>query len=146
MGGITNWSTANEMFAWSRWQLGWLRDTQVACITSFPTSVQLTPLAIPGGIKAVVVPLTETTALVVESRGRLGYDVRLRKEGVLIYKVDTSVRAVTGEVPIVVDSLSKPPDASALKEPGEVWNSDGYSVTFKEVTPEGDLVEISAID
>ena len=88
MGGITDWSTANEMFAWSRWQLGWLRDTQVACITSFPTSVQLTPLAIPGGIKAVVVPLTETTALVVESRGRLGYDVRLRKEGVLIYKVD----------------------------------------------------------
>jgi M6 family metalloprotease-like protein len=142
MGGITNWSTANEMFAWSRWQLGWLRDTQVACITSFPTSVQLTPLAIPGGIKAVVVPLTETTALVVESRGRLGYDFRLRKEGVLIYKVDTSVPS--GEGPIVVGSISKPPDASVLKEPGEVWNSDGYSVTFKEVTPEGDLVEITA--
>ena len=143
MGGIANWSTANEMFAWSRWQLGWLRDTQVACITSFPTSVQLTPLAIPGGIKAVVVPLTETTALVVESRGRLGYDLRLSKEGALIYKVDTSVR--TGEGPIVVDSISKPPDASALLGPGEVWNSDGYSVTVKEVTPEGDLVEISAI-
>jgi M6 family metalloprotease-like protein len=145
MGGITDWSTANEMFAWSRWQLGWLRDTQVACITSFPTSVQLTPLAIPGGIKAVVVPLTETTALVVESRGRLGYDVRLRKEGVLIYKVDTSVRTGTGEGPIVVDSLSEPPDASVLLGPGEVWNSDGYSVTVKEVTPEGDFVEISAL-
>ena len=142
MGGIANWSTANEMFAWSRWQLGWLRDTQVACITSFPTSVQLTPLPIPGGIKAVVVPLTETTALVVESRGRLGYDLRLSKEGALIYKVDTSVR--TGEGPIVVDSISKPPDASVLLGPGEVWNRDGYSVTFKEVTPEGDLVEITA--
>ena len=133
-----------EMFAWSRWQLGWLRDTQVACVTSFPTSVQLTPLATPGGIKAVVVPLTETTALVVESRRALGYDFHLRKEGALVYKVDTSVP--TGEGPIVVGSISKPPDGTALLGPGEIWNSDGYSVTVKEVTPEGDLVEISTID
>ena len=133
-----------EMFAWSRWQLGWLRDTQVTCITSFPTSVQLTPLAIPGGVKAVVVPLTETTALVVESRRILGYDSHLSKEGALVYKVDTSVP--TGEGPIVVGSISKPPDGTALLGPGEIWNSDGYSVTVKEVTPEGDLVEISTID
>ena len=133
-----------EMFAWSRWQLGWLRDTQVTCITSFPTSVQLTPLAIPGGVKAAVVPLTETTALVVESRRILGYDSHLSKEGALVYKVDTSVP--TGEGPIVVGSISKPPDGTALLGPGEIWNSDGYSVTVKEVTPEGDLVEISTID
>ncbi len=141
MGGSQSHPRA-EMFAWSRWQLGWLRDTQVACITSFPASVQLTPLPIPGGIKAVVVPLTETTALVVESRRILGYDFRLRKEGALVYKIDTSVQS--GEGPIVVGSISKPPDHSALLGPGEVWNSDGYSVTVKEVTPEGDLVEITA--
>ena len=93
----------------------------------------------------MVVPLTETTALVVESRGRLGYDVRLRKEGVLIYKVDTSVRTGTGEGPIVVDSLFKPPDASALLGPGEVWNSDGYSITVEDATQEGEYVKISAI-
>jgi M6 family metalloprotease-like protein len=132
----------HEMFAWSRWQLGWLRDTQVTCITTFPTSVQLTPLPTPGGIKVVVVPLTETTALVVESRRILGYDFYLRNEGALVYKIDTSVPG--GEGPIVVGSVSKPPDASALLGPGEVWNWDGYSVTVKEVTPEGDLVEITA--
>jgi M6 family metalloprotease-like protein len=135
-------NSPTEMFAWSRWQLGWLRDTQVACVTTFPTSVQLTPLAIPGGIKAVVVPLTETTALVVESRRILGYDSLLRKEGALVYKIDTSVHS--GKGPIVVGSVSKPPDDSALLGPGEAWNSDGYSVTVKEVTPEGDLVEITA--
>jgi M6 family metalloprotease-like protein len=140
--GVGQWSAPAEMFAWSRWQLGWLRDTQVACITSFPTSVQLTPLPTPGGIKAVVVPLTETTALVVESRRALGYDFGLRKEGALVYKIDTSVPG--GEGPIVVGSTSKPPDHLALLGPGEVWNSDGYSVTVKEVTPEGDLVEITA--
>ena len=90
----------------------------------------------------MVVPLTETTALVVESRRKLGYDFRLSKEGALVYKVDTSV--LSGEGPIVVDSLSEPADASVLLGPGEVWNSDGYSVTFKEVTPEGDLVELTA--
>ena len=141
-GGISTWLTFPEIFAWSRWQLGWLRDTQVACVTSFPTSVQLTPLAMPGGVKAVVVPLTETTALVVESRRALGYDFHLRKEGALVYKVDTSARS--GEGPIVVGSFSKPPNDSALLGPGEVRNWDGYSVTVKEVTPEGDLVEITA--
>ena len=90
----------------------------------------------------MVVPLTETTALVVESRRILGYDFRLRKEGALVYKIDTSVQS--GKGPIVVGSVSKPPDDLALIGPGEVWNSDGYSVTVKEVTPEGDLVEITA--
>ena len=141
-GGANEKLTHFEMLAWSRWQLGWLRDTQVACVTSFPTSVQLTPLAIPGGIKAVVVPLTETTALVVESRRILGYDSHFSKEGALVYKVDTSVP--TGEGPIVVGSISKPPDDTALLGPGEAWNWDGYSVTVKEVTPAGDLVEITA--
>jgi M6 family metalloprotease-like protein len=142
-GGANEKPTRFEMLAWSRWQLGWLRDTQVACITTFPTSVQLTPLPTPGGIKAVVVPLTETTALVVESRRKLGYDSRLSKEGALVYKIDTSVR--TGKGPIVVGSVSKPPDDSALLGPGEAWNWDGYSVTVKEVTPEGVLVEITQI-
>ncbi len=142
MGGYGEFSN-NEMFAWSRWRLGWLRDTQVACITSFPASVWLTPLAIPGGIKAVVVPLTETTAVVVESRRKLGYDSDLRKEGALVYKVDTSVPS--GEGPIVVGSLfGRTPDSSVILGPGGVWNWEGYFVTVKEVTPEGDLVEITA--
>ena len=142
MGGYGEFSN-NEMFAWSRWRLGWLRDTQVACITSFPASVWLTPLAIPGGRKAVVVPLTETTAVVVESRRKLGYDSDLRKEGALVYKVDTSVPS--GEGPIVVGSLfGSPPDSSVILGPGGVWNWEGYFVTVKEVTPEGDLVEITA--
>ena len=140
--GVGQRSSQAEMFAWSRWQLGWLRDTQVACIKSFPASVQLTPLPIPGGVKAVVVPLTETTALVVESRRLLGYDLYLRKEGALVYKIDTSVQS--GEGPIVVGSFSKPPNDSALLGPGEVRNWDGYSVTVKEMTPEGDLIEITA--
>ena len=91
----------------------------------------------------MVVPLTETTALVVESRRKLGYDSRLGKEGALLYKVDTSVP--TGEGPIVVGSLSgRTPDSSVILGPRGVWNWEGYSVTVKEVTPEGDLVEITA--
>ena len=144
-GGLHGKFSDNEMFAWSRWQLGWLRDTQVACITSFPASVWLTPLAIPGGIKAVVVPLTETTALVVESRRKLGYDSRLKKEGALLYKVDSSVP--NGEGSIVVGSIFKPPDTSVLlgSKGIWVWNWNGYSVTVKELAPEGEYVTISAI-
>ena len=91
----------------------------------------------------MVVPLTETTALVVESRRILGYDSHLSKEGALVYKVDTSVP--TGEGPIVVGSISKPPDGTALLGPGEIWNSDGYSITVEDATQEGEYVKISAI-
>ena len=93
----------------------------------------------------MVVPLTETAALVVESRQKLGhYDLRLRKEGVLVYRVDTSRR--TGEGPIVVGG-DPAHDVFSLLRPGQRVKWQGYSVTLKEVTPEGDhLVEISAID
>ena len=138
LGGV---DPAVEMFAWSRWQLGWLRDSQVACITAFPASMWLTPLVTRGGIKAAVVPLTETRALVVEYRRQLGYDLALGEEGALIYKVDSSVSS--GEGPIVIGSISKPPDASALLQPGETWDWDGYSINVKAATPAGAYIRIS---
>jgi hypothetical protein len=143
-GGSYDKLSSNEMLAWQRWRLGWIHDTQIACISSFPASVQITPVAVSGGTKAVVVPLTETTALVVESRRQLGYDLELPEEGALAYTVDSTIPS--GKGPIVVQGTSSGdiPDASVLLHPGESVTVDGYTVTVEDATPEGEFIKISS--
>lgn len=92
---------APEILAWSRWQLGWLDDTQIECVTGDEASVTLGPVADPGDHTAMVtVPLSDTEVIVVESRRSVGFDSgdALAHEGVLIYTVDAAVH--TGLLPI----------------------------------------------
>ena len=119
----------NEMFAWHRWLLGWLDDSQIACVTSFPGSIPLTPLTTTGGVKAAVVELSPTRAIVVESRQRGGYDAELWEEGVLVYTVDTTIDS--GEGPIVVqgDYSGDWADSSVLLQPGETLTVEGYTIS-----------------
>ena len=134
-----------EMLAWHRWQLAWLDEDQVACVTSFPATVRLTPVAVVGGTKAVVVPLSPTRALVAESRRKLGHDANTIRSGVLVYTVDTTKPSGTG--PIIVygsSSSSKIPDSSALLKPGDTLIVEGYQVAVEERTSDGDLITISA--
>ena len=103
----TTYLHALEMLAWSRWQLGWLNDTQVRCIeeTDSTVNVALTPIAQPGdGVAMVAIQLSSHEVIVIESRRKLGYDQaddvtdsygsrtttpNLAAEGVLVYTVDT---------------------------------------------------------
>ena len=133
--------SSNEMLAWSRWQLGWIHDTQIACVTSFPGSVKIAPVAVSTGTKAVVVPLTETTALVVESRRKLGYDL---VEGALVYTVDSTVPSGGGPIVVHNTSSGDVPDASVLLHPGESVTVDGYTVTVEDATLAGDFIKISS--
>lgn len=64
--------------AWNRWILGWLDDQQVACLGTVtdPVEVDLIPLQVDApsdGVQAAIVPLTETTAILVESHRAVGY-------------------------------------------------------------------------
>ena len=95
-----------EMLAWSRWQLGWLDESQIRCVTEPTETVDLSPIADPGdGIAMAAVPLSDTEVLVIESRRRTGYDAGwpfrwsngasstlpgLPTEGVLVYTVDAA--------------------------------------------------------
>ena len=114
--GYTSYLDAREMLAWSRWQLGWLDESQVRCITTPDARVTLGPVADPGDAAAMAaIPLSDTEVLVVESRRKIGYDAEeerrhpdgalievpaLATEGVLVYTVDASVGS--GELPMKV--------------------------------------------
>jgi hypothetical protein len=48
----------------------------------------------------VIIPRSNSRAVVVESRRRFGHDARLVNPGALVYVVDTSIRS--GEGPLVI--------------------------------------------
>lgn len=135
----------DEMLAWSRWQLGWLDDDQVRCITDTVASVELEPVAAPrGGTVMAVVPLGPQQVLVMESRRRLGFDSAspytdslgtrvtppgLPVEGVLVYTVDATLEA--GELPLKIagDSGDGTVEDFPLLEPGDSITIRGYIIT-----------------
>ena len=137
---------ADEMLAWSRWQVGWLDESQVRCIDTPNARVRLAPVADPdpgAGVAMAVVPLSETEMLVIESRRQIGYDAmeeerfpngvvasvpRLAVEGVLIYTVDAS--RLTGQLPVRLagDSGNGQVDAYPILTRGERAFVAGYTI------------------
>lgn len=96
-------SNSPGLFAWERWVLGWLDDSQVSCVNPYSSGVvtgRLTPVESSGGIKALVIPAGDTKAVVVELRAASGLDKNIQKAGVLTYVVDSSMQ--TGKGPIKV--------------------------------------------
>lgn len=79
-----------HLLGWHKWQLRWLDPPQLTCIEA-PGTIEetLTPSAVPGGKKLVVVPVDQYVAYAVEVRRRLGYDRLACGEGVLVYKIDS---------------------------------------------------------
>ena len=107
-------STAWEMLAWSRWQLGWLDQDQVLCIGEPYASFKLAPVADPGpDIAMAAIPVSRHEVIVLESRRQTGFDApyteprsdgghtvwpTLLTEGILVYTVDASIS--TGDLPV----------------------------------------------
>ncbi|EEY23760.1 secreted protein [Verticillium alfalfae VaMs.102] len=92
-----------DLFAWHKWKLGWLLDSEVNCIISFGSSTHiLSPVEIIGGgaHKAVVVRHNSTTAFMVEVRSDLRNNHGAYSKGVLLYMVATDVE--TGKGPVRV--------------------------------------------
>ncbi|HCR70158.1 MAG TPA: hypothetical protein DIW23_01840, partial [Anaerolineae bacterium] len=134
---------APEFFAYERWQMGWLDDEQIFCQTEGEQTVTLSAIETIGGVKAVMIPVSETKVVVVESRRRLGYDANLVKEGALVYTVDTSIYSGEGAL-VVYPILENDPyrDQSPLTV-GESFTIDGVTITVLEATNESDTVQVT---
>ena len=137
---------AFEMLAWSRWQLGWLDESQVLCLTDDRSRVVLSPVADPGDAAVMAaVPLSGTEVLVAEVRVKVGYDAAqeephtdgalltipaLATEGVLVYTVDASLGS--GQLPLVIagDTGNGQVDDYPILTRGDQVVVRGYRVTF----------------
>jgi M6 family metalloprotease-like protein len=88
-----------DHFAWDKWRMGWLADSQVRCVTAASrTSFVLSPLETVGGVKAVVLRTGLQTAVVAEYRTRSGLDTGMCSTGVLIYKVNSALAGGVGPI------------------------------------------------
>ncbi|MCP4957679.1 MAG: hypothetical protein GY925_00255 [Actinomycetia bacterium] len=143
MGSLAPDEGGNEMFAWHRWQLGWLDDSQIHCTADMPDPILISPVASQGGTDAVVVPVSSTSAIVVESRRAIGADSALAETGVLVYRVDSATTSGHGPIEVLGDHPSSGPDATALLQPGESLTADGVTVTVHGADTNGDTVSVS---
>ena len=133
---------APELFGWERWSLGWLSDSEVTCLTSGSTTVDLEPIARAGGTKIAVAKLSSSRALVVESRRRIGYDSGLAKEGVVAYVVDTSVRSGEGVIRVLPINDSDVTKMSVALGAGESLTYEGLQVSVVSSGSSSDRVNI----
>ena len=148
MGNING--DAPHHFGWEDWKIGWLADSQVACLDSPGTAkVRLKEVESLGGTKIAVVRTGNTTADVAESRRAYGVDKGICKSGVVIYQVDSST--VSGMGPIRVQNSS--PDAPTTStcgeavdwgayEPGQSFHDTaaGVTITVDSSSATGDVV------
>lgn len=127
-------SSAPELMAWERWQLGWLDDSQVAC-DAIDADVSLTAIETAGGTKAAIVRTSETRVLVAESRRALGYDALLGEEGVVVSVVDASIPSGSGPIQVL--------NGQAVLGVGGSVTADGFVVEVIASDDDGDVVRFS---
>lgn len=152
---------ADEMLAWSRWQLGWLQPDQIHCVTPLETETTITinPVASPGNEGAMIaIPVSETEVIVIESRRKLGYDIgreyqwpsgaktifpALPDEGVLVYTVNASLE--TGQLPLRVagDPGNGHLERNPILTEGESITVGDYTITVSSATDHSDTVTIT---
>ena len=125
------WGNAPELFAWERWTLNWLDDSQVVCLKSGSVTAYLSPVSISGGQKMIVSPISESKALVVEVRRRFGYDTAIVEEGPLAYLVDTSKGGGYGTIQVLPLRESDGIKSGAPLNLGETIEFEGISITYK---------------
>lgn len=144
MGDLSPESLAPGLFAFERWNLGWLEDDQIICSTANTITQLITPVAESGGIKAVIVPITSTKVVVVESRRPLGIDRNLKKSGALVYVVDSTVESGLGPIQVYpIDTKNDPQFTQAPRAAGESVEIEGLNIKIITSTDAGDTVFIS---
>jgi len=88
---------SKELSGWMRFVAGWLDDGKVYCqelSTLKNTDVTLVPLSGSGsGVKMVVIPMSETKAVIVESRRENKFSCKMpsKRNGVLVYTYDATL-------------------------------------------------------
>ena len=144
MGFSSYESNAPSLFAFERWNLGWINDSQIKCLKDAKSTELISPVQTSSGVKAVVIPISRTKAVVIESRRAIGIDKNIAKSGALVYVVDSSIQSGQGPVRVFPSDVSS--DPRYLKAPralGESVTTEGITVKVTKSDDSGDTVEIT---
>jgi M6 family metalloprotease-like protein len=149
-----NWSTgAIEINSWNRYLLGWLTDSQINCLSAVDINLTgVTQLINPierinDLTKAVVVRLSSSKILVIESRRNEGLDVLTpAQEGSLVYTVDMTIQSIKGGWQVQRRQGSTDPMfVDAALRFGDVIIVEGLRIEVIGHDQNGDTVKISKV-
>jgi M6 family metalloprotease-like protein len=141
-------STAPNLYAWNKFVLGWIENSQIDCIGSsdkVKTTHLLSPLGdISKETKAVVIKINSHYAIVIENRTKNKIDKNLApsEEGVLVYTVDINK---TGGPNNQCISLVYSTDASnsGTIQVGESLVAEGYKIDVLQKQKLGYVISIT---
>jgi M6 family metalloprotease-like protein len=134
---IMNNNEYPELLVWHRFLLGFLENSQIHCINSTETSTHwLVPVESTGKpVKGIVIPLSSTEAIIVESRRALGFDTALASRndlvGAVVYALDSKIPYHRSPVKVI----------KVLKN-GESVSLNGYKISNVESGTFGDVVKV----
>lgn len=142
-----------DYFAYLKWQLGWIKDNQVDCVTkSGTTRHRISPVEVGAGArKLIMVPINSTQSILAEVRSTLGINGDACGTGVLVYQALNSVGSGNGPIRVID---SQPGSGGCLPSIGDELNdapfkvgstyeSDfGLSITVKAKEGEDYIVEV----
>ena len=156
--GSGKWSNASgarqDFFAWDRWTFGFMADSQIACINGqTSTTVWLRPTtATDKNTKLLMIPLSRTTAIVVESWRNSGFNYKIPVDrlGTLVYKLDVAAiddKSQHGDGVNIICPTNRPCKSlpgleDAALRPGDYVVAEGIKITVKESGDFGDVVSV----
>jgi M6 family metalloprotease-like protein len=143
-----------DLTTWEKWILGFLRDSQIQCVTGVTSSTHwIAPSSVnTQESKAIVVPLSATKAIVIETIRAAGlyYKMPKQSQGALVYELDL-MKSSHG----MGMKLSLPIGRTVTNDPffmasyplkqGESTICDGYKITIVESGTFGDVVKVEKV-
>jgi hypothetical protein len=159
--GTGNWSHMSGMrtdfLFWDKWIAFMVGDDQVRCANPNVSSTHwLKPSSYYGkNEKMLVVPISSTKVLVVESMRAAGFNLKIPvvAEGALVYLVDTSITAHGRGINVLrptnrTTSIYERPDfvlADAPLKNGESLINNGFKISVVEAGAFGDVVKVEKV-
>ena len=135
---------APDLFGYSKWMLDWVKDSQVFCAESGTGVIDISPIELfQGETKIVVLPLSNTKAVVLESRRAIGLDSNLPNDGVLVYLVNTSIPGGTGVIKVLPEDNYDEVKLNVLLGEGDELYYEDYNIKVVYSDPSFDRVVIT---
>jgi hypothetical protein len=129
--------TYPELLVWHRFLLGFLQPSQIHCKVNTETSRHwIVPVASDSqAVKGLVIPLSTTEAIIVESRRAIGFDAKLSSRldlvGAVVYTLDSKVPYRRTPVKVV-----------EVLQPGSSVLVNGYKISVIESGQFGDVIQV----
>jgi M6 family metalloprotease-like protein len=147
---------SRTLSTWLRFLQGWLRDEQVWCAPAGPVSSRVTLVPVDAGlpgVKSAMVPIGETSMVVVEARRpNPRFDCESpNRSGTIVYLVDSTLGTGEGQQQLVAPpgrglvsptSCAAPWQLDAVMRPGDSVVAGGVTVRV-EATGTWDVVTIT---